>query len=140
MPAISIKGTTKDVRGRKEGASYVVERTIQGGTLIETYPTKRVTGKQAPGDKVKLMTGDIEKIIAGNTKELYVFANKVLDTEITKRKADVKKLDAKVKTLTQKLAATKQAKTTQASAQNSKLVTLTQERRVMKKENNRYRK
>jgi chromosome segregation ATPase len=126
MPAISIKGTTNNVRGRKEGSSFVVERTIQGGTLVETYPTRRANGKQAPGEKVQLMAGDIEKIISGNTRELNSFANKVLDTEITKRKADVKKLDAKVKTLTNKLVATKRAKTTQAYVQTRMLNTMEQ--------------
>jgi hypothetical protein len=49
MPAISIKGTTKNVTGKKEGANIIIQKTLEGGTLVETYEgNKRTKGKQTP--------------------------------------------------------------------------------------------
>jgi chromosome segregation ATPase len=139
MPAISIKGTTKNVTGRKEGTNIVIEKTIQGGTLIETYAGKRVNGKQAPGEKIALSAIEIDKLLSGTKNELNTFANKVLDKEVTKRNTQVKKLDDKVKTLTNKLAAVKQATKTQASAQTAKVDTVLKQKRKVVRTNKRLR-
>jgi hypothetical protein len=117
MPAISIKGTTKNVTGRKEGSNIVIEKTIQGGTLIETYAGKRANGKQAPGAKMALSAVEIENILAGNKNDMNSFANKVMDKEVKKHKKETTMLDTRVKTLTNKLAAVKQARKAESTDQ-----------------------
>ena len=128
MPAISIKGTTGNVKSRREGGDIIVEKTIDKGVITETHKGegRRVKGKQKPREVITLSAADV-KGIEKDTEEKIQAALKagkettkrqlqLMNTETNKygemlekkHKAAAKKMTAKVKTIANRLASAKQ--------------------------------
>ncbi len=129
MTAISIKGTTGNVKSRREGGDIIVEKTIEKAVVTETHQGagKRVKGKQKPRELITLSAADVkgleqetaEKIKEAMkdgkeaTKKQLQLMNKATNDygEMLERKhkAAEENMAAKMETIANKLTAAKQA-------------------------------
>ncbi len=128
MPAISIKGTTGNVKSRREGGDIIVEKTIEKAVVTETHQGegKRVKGKQKPRELITLSVADVkgfEKDTAEKIKEAVKDGKEATKKQLQlmntqtneygeklekKHKAAVKKMTIKVKQLTKQLEGVKE--------------------------------
>ena len=128
MPSIAIKAKTGTVTSRRDGVDIVIQKSIEKGTVIETFhggTNKRARGKQAPKEPITLSAVELKAITknAGekhakelaeaketnkkNLMNMNIQANRATGTLEGTHRVEMKKVTGKLNMVRNKLAATK---------------------------------
>ncbi len=64
MPSIAIKAKTGTVTSRRDGVDIVIQKSIEKGTVIETFHgnNKRARCKHAPKERIALSAAGVEAV------------------------------------------------------------------------------